>query len=264
VSAPGSCTNLVTNPSFETGITGWKGNGGTLSQVPGGAAGSFACRVTGPASTSSFYIEDSPRSVASPVAGTSYTFGASVRSDASTGSARIRIMEYVNGVKVATFDSPAVTLSPSWQRLQTSYVAQGTGSVIYFTVKDSPIALSETFDVDDMLACAGGTAAIAAETYGMAPTPQAHITPSVKPNPVGRQATLTFSTTRPGPLHVELYDVGGRRVRMLAAESNSPAGIHIVSLDDRGDNGGRLGSGVFYYRIRSVDGLSQGHFLIMK
>ena len=173
-------------------------------------------------------------------------------------------MEYVNGVKVATFDSPAVTLSPSWQRLQTSYVAQGTGSVIYFTVKDSPIALSETFDVDDMLACAGSTAAIAAETYGMAPTPQAHITPSVKPNPVGRQATLTFSTTRPGPLHVELYDVGGRRVRMLAAESNSPAGIHIVSLDDRGDNGGRLGSGVFYYRIRSVDGLSQGHFLIMK
>jgi parallel beta-helix repeat protein len=265
VNAPGgTCTNLVTNPSFETGLTGWKGNGSTLSQVPGGSAGSFACRVTGAASTSSFTIEDSPRSVASPVAGTVYTFGASVRSDASTGSARIRIIEYVNGVKVATVDGPAVTLSPSWQRLSGSYTATANGSNLYFTVKDSPIGISETFDVDDMVACAGSTAAVAAETYGMTPTPPAFIAPSVKPNPVGRQAFLTFSTSRPGPLQVELYDVGGRRVRMLAADSNSPAGVHVLPLDDRRDDGGRLGSGVFFYRIRSVDGSSKGSFLIMK
>jgi PKD domain-containing protein/carbohydrate binding protein with CBM4/9 domain len=264
VNAPGTCTNLVTNPSFEAGITGWKGNGGTISQVPGGSVGSFACRVTGTATTSSFALEDSPRSVASPVAGTVYTFGASVRSDASTGSVRIRIIEYVNGVKVATVDGPPVTLSPSWQRLSGSYTATANGSNLYFTVKDSPIGISETFDVDDLVACAGSTAAIAAETYGMTPTPDAHVAPSVKPNPVGRQATLTFSTSRPGPLQVELYDVGGRRVRMLASNSNAPAGLHVLALDDRGDDGGRLGSGVFFYRIRSVDGTSKGSFLIMK
>ena len=98
----------------------------------------------------------------------------------------------------------------------------------------------------------------------MTPTPDTHIAPSVKPNPVGRQATLTFSTSRPGPLQVELYDVLGRRVRMVASNSNAPAGVHVLPLDDRGDDGGRLGSGVFFYRIRSVDGTSKGSFLIMK
>src|SRR6185503_47843 len=174
------------------------------------------------------------------------------------------IIEYVNGVKVATVDGPAVTLSPNWQRLSGSYTATANGGNLYFTVKDSAVGISETFDVDDMVACAGGTAAIAAETYGMTPTPTGTIAPSVRPNPVGRQATLTFSTSRPGPLQIELYDVSGRRVRMLRSEANSPAGIHVVSLDDRGDDGGRLGSGVFYYRIRSADGLSKGTFLIMK
>ena len=83
--------------------------------------------------------------------------------------------------------------------------------------------------------------------------------PSVKPNPVGGQATLSFSTSRFGPLQVEIYDVTGRRVRMLVDDSNAPAGIHVVPLD-----GARLGSGVFFYRVHSADGMNQGRFLIMK
>jgi hypothetical protein len=261
----GTCTNLVTNPSFETGLTGWKGSGATLTQVSGGSVGSFSCRVTGAASTSSFDIEDSPRSVSSPVAGTAYNFAASVRSDLSTGSSRIRIIEYVNGIKVGQLDSPAVTLSPTWQRLQVTYTALGTGSVLYFTVRDSPVSPSEVFDVDDLSACTGSIAAAeAGQAEGTATMEGVSIAPSVKPNPVGREATLTFSTSRPGPLRVELYDVGGRRVRMLVNDSHSPAGIHVVRLDDRGDDGARLGSGVLFYRIHSADGSRQGHFLIMK
>jgi len=230
-----------------------------LSRVAGGSVGGFSCLVTGPASTSSFDIEDSPRSVASPVAGTTYNFSASVRSDASVGKAYIRIMEYVNGVKVAQLDSPQATLSTSWQRLQVSYVATGTGSNLYFTVKDSPVAVSETFNVDDMSACAGASpATITAEDNGVAAAAPEFIAPTVKPNPVGRQATLTFSTSRFGPLQVELYDVSGRRVRSLISDANAAAGIHALPLD-----GARLGSGVFFYRIRSVDGSSQGRFLIM-
>ena len=76
--------------------------------------------------------------------------------------------------------------------------------------------------------------------------------------------SLTFATSRAGALQVEVYDVGGRRVRMLVNDPNSPAGVHVLRLDDRGDDGARLGSGVFFYRIRSADGSSKGHFLIMK
>src|SRR5580765_7825052 len=171
----GTCTNLVTNPSFETDLTGWKSSA-TLSRVSGGSVGSYSCLVTGPASTSSFYIEDSPRSVSSPVAGTTYHFAASVRSGASTGKVMIRIIEYVNGTKVGQLDSPAVTLSPSWQRLQVDYTALGTGSNLYFTVKDSPAAASEAFNVDDMLACSGSAPPPNQAPNGTIDTPTANVT----------------------------------------------------------------------------------------
>ena len=175
-------------------------------------------------------------------------------------------MEYVNGTKVGQLDSPAVTLSPSWQPLQVTYTALGTGSVLYFTVRDAPVAVSEAFNVDNLSACTGSgvASAAAAEAEGTASLEGVSIAPSVKPNPVGREATLTFATSRAGALQVEVYDVGGRRVRMLVNNSNAPAGTHVVRLDDRGDDGARLGSGVFFYRIRSADGSSKGHFLVMK
>jgi hypothetical protein len=159
-----------------------------------------------------------------------------------------------------------VTLSTSWQRLSASYTATGTGSNLYFTVKNSPVGISETMDVDDMSACAGAAAvAIDAQVDGaVATTPAVFLAPVVKPNPVGQQAALSFSTSRVGPLQVDIYDVAGRRVRMLRSDSNAPAGVHVVAIDGRGDDGARLGSGVFYYRIRSADGLRQGNFLIMK
>jgi hypothetical protein len=126
--------------------------------------------------------------------------------------------------------------------------------------------VSEAFDVDDLSVCAGGVAAAAtsAQAEASASGAPVFLAPSVKPNPVGRQATLSFSTSRSGPLSVEVYDVVGRRVRMLVNDPHAPAGIHVVPLDDRGDDGARLGSGVFYYRIRSADGSRRGSFLIMR
>ena len=76
-------------------------------------------------------------------------------------------------------------------------------------------------------------------------------------------SVLEFSTTRSGALRVSIFDVSGRRVRMVVGDAQAPAGLHIVPLDDHGDNGARLDSGIYFYRIRSADGLEQGPFLIM-
>jgi hypothetical protein len=91
----------------------------------------------------------------------------------------------------------------------------------------------------------------------------ARIKPFVAPNPMTGTSVLKFSTSRPGPLRVAIFDVSGRRVRSLLDDSRSPAGLHILPLDDHGDNGLRLESGMYFYRIRSADGLEQGRFLIM-
>ncbi len=270
--------NLVGNPSFENSTEGWKGVACTITRVPGGSAGSFACRATGPPILTSFTVADNPNWIVTTTAGTVYHFRAWVRSDNSRGLAKIKVREYLNGSRVGEASSPEVTLSPTWQLLEAEYVAVQTGSTIDLAVRDAPVALSENFDVDDVSACAGGVAPsaramladeadadeAAADVTAPEASAQAFVAPIVSPNPMGRQGTLRFSTRRAGPLSVAVYDVVGRRVRTVLDDANSPAGLHVIALDDRGDDGTGLNSGVYFYRVRSLDGFKQGRFLIMK
>jgi parallel beta-helix repeat protein len=101
-----------------------------------------------------------------------------------------------------------------------------------------------------------------------APVPNASaelpIKPVVAPNPIVGTSFLKFSTSRSGPLRVAIFDVSGRRVRTVLDDSQAAAGLHVLPLDDHGDGGARLESGIYFYRIRSADGLEMGRFLIMK
>ena len=72
------------------------------------------------------------------------------------------------------------------------------------------------------------------------------------------------SLRRAGPLRVAVFDVAGRRVRTLVDVAESSAGIHVLPLDDRGDNSAALASGIYYCRIESADGVARGRFLILR
>jgi hypothetical protein len=222
--------------------------------------------VTGGASTSSFYVEGSKTWIVPAVAGSRYHFSAMVRSDLGRGLVRIKILEYLSGVRVGEGSSADVTLSAGWQQLQLDYTSTQANSIIYFTLKASPNSISESFDLDDASACPiivapSAAATLADGTEGALGGP-VYIKPTVAPNPVAGMSKLMFSTSRPGPLHVAVYDVSGRQVRMLADESFAPAGLHALPLGNEGR--ARLESGVYFYRIRSVDGLAQGRFVVMK
>ena len=91
----------------------------------------------------------------------------------------------------------------------------------------------------------------------------AYFKPFVAPNPVVGASVLKFSTSRPGPLRVAIFDVSGRRMRTVADDFQAPAGLHVLPLGDRGDAGVRLDAGIYFYRIRSADGIEMGRFLIM-
>ena len=54
---------------------------------------------------------------------------------------------------------------------------------------------------------------------------------SISPNPLNPDAILTFRTEREGPARVDLFDVGGRRVRSLLVEANLSVGYHDVRID---------------------------------
>jgi flagellar hook assembly protein FlgD len=79
-----------------------------------------------------------------------------------------------------------------------------------------------------------------------------------------RCRTLSFSTARPGHVKVTLYDLSGRLVRTLLDQTTLPAGYHDLMVDGRTASGGRLASGVYFYRIESAEGESAGRFVIAK
>ena len=52
----------------------------------------------------------------------------------------------------------------------------------------------------------------------------------------------------PGLVRVEVFDVTGRRIRSLV-NSELGAGTHLLPWDGRDDNGQRVPSGMYFYRI---------------
>ena len=87
---------------------------------------------------------------------------------------------------------------------------------------------------------------------------------SVSPNPLNPEGVLTYVTTKPGAVTVTVFDLGGRLVRTLLRDAFVPSGYHDASIDGRGDNGARLASGVYYYRVETAEGVATGRFAILK
>ena len=87
---------------------------------------------------------------------------------------------------------------------------------------------------------------------------------SISPNPMNPEGTLTFVTTQPGPTSVHLFDVNGRLVRTVMASQYVMPGVHAVTIDGRGEQGSRLASGVYFYRVLGPDGPIQGSFSVLR
>jgi hypothetical protein len=87
---------------------------------------------------------------------------------------------------------------------------------------------------------------------------------SVTPNPFNPEAKLSFETGKAGALRVRLYDLHGRLVRTLVNEANAAAGSHEYRIDGRADDGTRLPSGTYFFRIEAAEGQSTGRVSILK
>lgn len=72
----------------------------------------------------------------------------------------------------------------------------------------------------------------------------------VSPNPFVRDTHVFLRLEHATPIELVVYDVAGRAVRKLAARSFGP-GLHRVPFDARDDNGKRLASGIYFYRLKA-------------
>ncbi len=74
------------------------------------------------------------------------------------------------------------------------------------------------------------------------------------PNPFTGQTLLRFVLPASGPVDLGIYDVAGRRVRVLVSPAEPVApGAHTVRWDGTDDHGTRVASGMYFARLRACD-----------
>jgi len=72
------------------------------------------------------------------------------------------------------------------------------------------------------------------------------------PNPFHETTQLVFSMPNEGRTRVSIYNIEGRRVRLLLDRALG-AGSQQLTWDGRDDAGRDLGSGVYFYRLKADD-----------
>jgi hypothetical protein len=72
------------------------------------------------------------------------------------------------------------------------------------------------------------------------------------PNPFNPTTTIEFALASEGPVELGVFDAAGRRVKTLAAGALG-AGPHQLEWDGHDAGGRAVGSGVYFYRLKTRD-----------
>ena len=97
----------------------------------------------------------------------------------------------------------------------------------------------------------GGPAPSAAHAEGcQEDLAQEPATLRVHPNPTASAATIAFRLSTPERVDLAMYDLGGRRVRVLSSGSMT-VGTHELVWDGTDDRGRKVPNGVYFTRLRT-------------
>ncbi len=84
------------------------------------------------------------------------------------------------------------------------------------------------------------------------PATPAYSLSSAFPNPFNPNTTIRYSLEKGGHTELTVFDVAGRRVRVLAS-GFVPTGAHEIAWNGLDDSSRPVSSGVYFYRLRSGD-----------
>src|SRR3954454_15184944 len=111
-------SGFVTNPSFESGASGWNVSGSSagvsLSQVAGGHSGDWGARLANDGGAATCLLNDAPNSVTTTDDG-AYTASLWVRSDVAGAALKLKLREYSKtSGGIVDEASSAIVLTTSW------------------------------------------------------------------------------------------------------------------------------------------------------
>lgn len=96
-----------------------------------------------------------------------------------------------------------------------------------------------------------------------APASSAARIAAVAPNPFNPGTMISYTVVEPGQIGLRIYDVGGRLIRTLVAQSHEP-GPQEVYWDGLTDAGARAPSGAYFCRLQSRGGTDGRKLLLLK
>lgn len=85
----------------------------------------------------------------------------------------------------------------------------------------------------------------------------------IAPNPASGTVFFQFTLPREDAARMEVLDVSGRRVEVLASGSRA-AGLHTVRWDGRAASGGRAEAGVYYVRLEAGGRQQTRKFVLLR
>jgi serine protease len=83
------------------------------------------------------------------------------------------------------------------------------------------------------------------------------------PNPFNNSTTISFSLSRNGNVSLMIYDLLGRRVKLLQS-GNLSTGKHSFTWNGTDESGAEVTSGVYFYRLESREGVSTRRMVLLK
>ncbi|MCK4537891.1 MAG: T9SS type A sorting domain-containing protein [Candidatus Krumholzibacteria bacterium] len=83
------------------------------------------------------------------------------------------------------------------------------------------------------------------------------------PNPFNPVTTIEFGLEVEGRITLDIFDVNGRLVRKLAS-GHFPAGRHTLAWKGLADNGSKVSSGVYFYRLTSGSGTINRKMVLLR
>ncbi len=87
---------------------------------------------------------------------------------------------------------------------------------------------------------------------------------TAEPNPFNPSTQITFTLPEAGPVRLSVYDIAGRRHRLLNPDRSLAAGTHRYVWDGRDDRGRELSSGVYFLRLETREGTLSRKLVLLK
>ena len=132
-----------------------------------------------------------------------------------------------------------------------SGAAQITGSNIIMTLSDclgnvcsDHLGIKTVFDLS-----ASGLEDISIELY-----PQTYTLDQNYPNQFNPSTTIRFRMQKAATVNISVFDISGKHIRTIT-HSFYPAGNHEVSWDGTSENNLSVGSGIYFYRMQTGNGV---------